>query len=148
MVSIAIGVIPEAQNLGGIRWKKLGRITRTSLPPGPTFSRGVRAGNLLFIAGCTARGTDSQGKDLMDQLRVTLDRITRIVAEEGGVPSDIVKITTFVTSIPDWQAHGEQQQALFAEYFQGEYPANTLVEITALAEDGLDVEIEAIVELG
>jgi enamine deaminase RidA (YjgF/YER057c/UK114 family) len=108
----------------------------------------VRAGNLLFIAGCTARGTDSQGKDLMDQLRVTLDRITRIVAEEGGAPSDIVKITTFVTNIPDWQAHGEQQQALFAEYFQGEYPANTLVEITALAEDGLDVEIEAIVELG
>ena len=117
-------------------------------PSGPTFSRGVRAGNLLFIAGCTARGTDSQGKGLMDQLRVTLDRITRIVAEEGGAPSDIVKITTFVTSIPDWQAHGEQQQALFAEYFQGEYPANTLVEITALAEDGLDVEIEAIVELG
>jgi enamine deaminase RidA (YjgF/YER057c/UK114 family) len=117
-------------------------------PSGPTFSRGVRAGNLLFIAGCTARGTDSQGKDLMDQLRVTLDRITRIVAEEGGAPSDIVKITTFVTNIPDWQAHGEQQQALFAEYFQGEYPANTLVEITALAEDGLDVEIEAIVELG
>ena len=117
-------------------------------PSGPTFSRGVRVGNLLFIAGCTARGTDAQGKDLMDQLQVTLDRITRIVAEEGGVPSDIVKITTFVTSIPDWRAHGEEQQALFTEYFQGEYPANTLVEITALAEDGLDVEIEAIAELG
>ena len=117
-------------------------------PSGPTFSRGVRVGDLLFIAGCTARGTDAQGKDLMDQLRVTLDRITRIVAEEGGAPSDIVKITTFVTSILDWRAHGEEQQALFTEYFQGEYPANTLVEITALAEDGLDVEIEAIAELG
>ena len=69
-------------------------------PSGPTFSRGVRVGNLLFIAGCTARGTDAQGKDVMQQLRVTLDRITRIVAEEGGDSSDIVKITTFVTSIP------------------------------------------------
>ena len=117
-------------------------------PSGPTFSRGVRAGNTLYIAGCTARGTEAQGGPLMDQLRVTLDRITRIVAEEGGGPPDIVKITTFVTSIPQWRSEREKQEALFAEFFQGQYPANTLVEITALAEDGLDVEIEAIVELG
>ena len=117
-------------------------------PSGPTFSRGVRAGDTLYIAGCTARGTEAQGKPVMEQLEVTLDRIVRIVAEEGGSPSDIVKITTFVTSIPQWRADRERQEALFAQYFQGQYPANTLVEITALAEDGLDVEIEAIVELG
>ena len=117
-------------------------------PSGPTYSRGVRVGNLLFIAGCTARGTDAQGQAMMAQLRVTLDRITRIVAAEGGAPADIVKITTFVTDIADWNAHRGEQEALFAEYFQGDYPANTLVEITALAEDGLDVEIEAIAELG
>ena len=40
-----------------------------------------------------------------------------------------------VTSIPQWRADRERQEALFAEYFQGEYPANTH---TALAEDGLD----------
>ncbi len=117
-------------------------------PSGPTFSRAVRAGNLLFVAGCTARGTDAQGKGLMEQLRVTLDRIIRIVAAEGGNPGDIVKITTFVTSVPDWNAHNEENQALFNEFFKGEYPANTLVEIGALAEPGLDVEIEAIAELG
>lgn len=116
-------------------------------PSGPTYSRGVRVGNLLFISGCTARGTEAQGKAAMEQLRVTLDRIARILKEEGGATSDIVKITTFVTSISDWRAHQEEQEALFAEYFQDEYPANTLVEITALAEDGLDVEIEAIAEL-
>ena len=117
-------------------------------PSGPTFSRAVRAGNLLFVAGCTARGTDAQGKGLMEQLRVTLDRIIRIVAAEGGNPGDIVKITIFVTSIPDWNAHNDENQALFQEFFKGEYPANTLVEIGALAEPGLDVEIEAIAELG
>ena len=117
-------------------------------PSGPTFSRAVRAGNLLFVAGCTARGSDAQGKGLMEQLRVTLDRIIRIVAAEGGNPGDIVKITTFVTSVPDWNAHNDENQALFQEFFKGEYPANTLVEIGALAEPGLDVEIEAIAELG
>ena len=116
-------------------------------PSGSTFSRSVRAGNTLYIAGCTARGTEAQGRAVMEQLEVTLDRILRIVAEEGGSAGDIVKITTFVTSIPQWRAERERQEALFAQYFQGQYPANTLVEITALAEDGLDVEIEAIVAL-
>lgn len=57
-------------------------------PAGPSFSRGMRSGNLFFTAGCTARGTIAQGKALMDQLRVTLDRITRTVAEEGGTASE------------------------------------------------------------
>ena len=102
-------------------------------PSGPTYSRSVRSGNLLFISGCTARDTEAQGKPLMEQLRVTLDRITRIVAAEGGTPSGIVKTTTFVTSIADWRAHATEQQALFEEFFNGEYPANSLVEISALA---------------
>ena len=117
-------------------------------PSGPTFSRTVRTGNLLFVAGCTARGTPAQGQALMDQLRVTLDRIVRIVAAEGGEPGDIVKITTYVTSVADWRARTGESESLFAEFFKGEYPANTLVEIGGLAEPGLDVEIEAIADLG
>ncbi len=117
-------------------------------PSGPTYSRTVRAGNLLFIAGCTARGTAAQGRSLIEQLRVTLDRIIRIVAAEGGRPGDIVKITTFVTSMNDWRDSTRENEYLFAEFFEGAYPANTLAEIGALAEPGLDVEIEAIAELG
>jgi 2-iminobutanoate/2-iminopropanoate deaminase len=116
-------------------------------PAGPTYNRAIRSGQWLFISGCTARGTPAQGKPLMEQLRVTLDRITRIVAAEGGNPRDIVKITTYVTSIADWRAHINEQQALFTEYFKAEFPTNTLVEIRALAEPGLDVEIEATVLL-
>ena len=116
-------------------------------PAGPSFSCGVRNGNPLFIPGCTSRGINAQGKALIDQLQVTLDRITRIMAEEGGTASDIVKITTFVTSIADWRANAAEQQRVFDHFFNGEYPANTLVEIAALAEPGLDVEIEAIAVL-
>lgn len=113
-------------------------------PSGATYSRVVRSGSLVFISGCTARGTQGQGQPMMEQLRYTLDRIIRIVAAEGGAAKDITKITTFVTSIADWQAHGEEQESLFKNYFKGAYPANSLVEISALAEPGLDVEIEAI----
>lgn len=117
-------------------------------PSGPTYSRAVLADNMLFISGCTARGTDAQGKPLMEQLGVTLDRVTRVVSAEGGTAPDIVKITTFVTSIADWQAHPAEQQEIFHSFFGEEYPANSLIEINALAESGLDVEIEAIAIIG
>ena len=52
-----------------------------------------------------------------------------------------------MTSIADLREMGEEEHVVFQEYFKGNYPANTLVEIGALAEPGLDVEIEAIVVL-
>ncbi len=116
-------------------------------PAGPTYSRGTRAGNLLFVSGCTARGSGAQGKPLMEQLEVTLERVIGVVKAEGGSPADIAKITCFVTSIADWQNNAGQQADLFARYFEGQYPANSLIEISALAEPGLDVEIEAIAVL-
>ncbi len=117
-------------------------------PAGPTYSRGTRAGNLLFVSGCTARGSDAQGKPLMEQLEETLKRVVGVVKAEGGSPGDIAKITCFVTSIADWTSQPEKQAEIFERYFQGKYPANSLIEISALAEPGLDVEIEAIAVLG
>ena len=116
-------------------------------PAGPTYSRGVKAGNLLFISGCTARGTDAQGKGLMEQLDVTLARVTGIVKAEGSRPGNIVKITCFVTSIADWRNAPKEQEEIFARYFEGEYPANSLIGISELVEPGLDVEVEAIAVL-
>jgi 2-iminobutanoate/2-iminopropanoate deaminase len=116
-------------------------------PAGPTYSRAVKAGNMLFISGCTARGTNSQGKSMMEQLDVTLGRLVGVAAAEGAGPGNFAKLTCFVTSIKDYQLDSEEQRSLFAKYFQGQYPANSLIEISALAEPGLDVEIEAIVIL-
>ena len=124
--------------------EKLRREYPEIAPAGPTYARAVRGGNMLFISGCTARGTDAQGGPLLKQLKVTLGRIIRIVAAEGGKPEDIVKFTTFVTDISDSFLSSEEQQALFAEHFNGQNPANSLIEISALAEPGLDIEIEAI----
>ena len=116
-------------------------------PAGPTYSRSVKAGNLLFISGCTARGTDSQGKSMMEQLDVTLGRLVAVAKAEGAGPGSFAKLTCFVTSISDYQLDSERQRELFATHFDSQYPANSLIEISALAEPGLDVEIEAIVVL-
>lgn len=111
-------------------------------PAGPTYTRGVRAGNVLYISGTTSRGSDA--KTPMDQLRVVLDRITRIVETEGGTSSNIVKMTTFLTDKSDWWPICKEQQEIWRDFFQGNYPANSYLEVKGLATDDLLVEIEAI----
>ncbi len=119
-------------------------------PAGPTYARAVRAGDMLFISGCTAHGTEAQGGSATEQLNVTMDRVVGVVLAEGGSPVDIVKLTTFVTDIANWFPFSDEQQAVFDRHFDGQNPANSLVEISALAEPGLDIEIEieAIAVLG
>ena len=112
-------------------------------PAGPTYVRGVRAGDTLYISGVTARHSEAEDGPPMAQLRVVLDRITRIVAAEGGGPSDIVMMTTYLTRMADfWPIEGEQEE-VWREYFQGEWPTNSYIGVAALAEPGLDVEITA-----
>ena len=112
-------------------------------PAGPTYVRAIRAGDTLYVSGITARGSDADGGPAMDQLRVTLDRITRIVAAEGGKPSDIVMMTTYVTNMADlWPIEAEQRE-IWEGHFRGEWPTNSYVEVSALAEPGLNVEITA-----
>ena len=54
----------------------------------------------------------------MDQLKVTLGRVVKIVGAEGGTAQDIVKITTFVTKISDWYPVDQAQIDLFNEFFR------------------------------
>lgn len=117
-------------------------------PAGPTYSRSVKAGGMMYISGCTARGTDSQGKSILEQVDVTLGRLVAVADAEGVGAGSFAKITVFVTSIDDYKKDPSKMEELFAKHFRGEYPANSLIEISALAEPGLDVEIEAVVALG
>ena len=115
---------------------------------GPTYIRAVRAGNMLWLSGCTARYTSADGGPHYDQLRATLDRVVRIVEAEGGTASNIVAITTYVTDMRTmWPIEGEQIE-IWNHYFKGEWPTNSYVEVSALAEPGLNVELTATAVLG
>ena len=128
------------------------KITRNNheniYPAGPTYVRAVRAGDTLYVSGCTARNSEAEGGPMVDQLRVTLDRIVRIVEAEGGTASSIVSMTTYTTDMTEmWPIEGAQQE-IWEHYFKGEWPTNAYVEVTALAEPGLDVELTAVAALG
>jgi 2-iminobutanoate/2-iminopropanoate deaminase len=142
--AVRLNVTPQER----YRMEKIRREYPDIAQAGPTYARAVRAGDMLFISGCTARGTEAQGGSATEQLNVTMDRIVGVVLAEGGSPVDIVKLTTFVTDIANWFPFSDEQQAVFDRHFDGQNPANSLVEISALAEPGLDIEIEAIAVLG
>jgi len=113
---------------------------------GPHYSRGVRAGNMLFISGCTANGSEAENGKPMEQLHVVLDRITRMVAAEGGQPSDIVKLTTFVSDPKEWFPFEGEQVDIYHGFFGQDYPVNTIVGAQFPIENVL-VEIDAIAVL-
>ena len=82
----------------------------------------------------------------MEQLRVVLDRLTQMVGAEGGKPSDIVKLTTFVKDMEDWFPFEGEQADIYHEYFGDDYPVNTIVG-ARFASDNVHIEIDAIAVL-
>lgn len=112
------------------------------------WSNAIRAGDMLFISGQVARpfdgGTGIVGKDEYEQAWQIFSRIDRIVKAAGGTLDDLVKMTIYVVNIEKntevWRAR--------REFFGGDFPASTLVEVSSLAKPDVLVEIETVAYLG
>ena len=98
------------------------------------YSRAVRAGGFIAVSGTTA-----PGDGVAEQTRNALRRIETALRELGGSPADVVRIRMFVTDISRWREIG----AVHAEFFGDIRPAATMVEVSALIEPELMIEIEA-----
>ena len=112
-------------------------------PPAGTWSNCLVAGGIAYVAGMTARGGDAAG-DEYAQSKAIFAKIRGLVEAAGGTMADVMKVTIFVTDISQrekvWQAR--------REFFTGNFPASTLVQVAALAEPSLKVEIEAVAHIG
>lgn len=116
-------------------------------PPPGLFSQALLVGGVLYVAGqhAGAPGGGVLGDGSMQsQARETLLKIKALVEAAGGTLRDVVKLTVFVTDIGERMAVSAARREFFAEPF----PASTLVEIKALVEPALKVEIEAIAMIG
>ena len=106
------------------------------------YSRVVRMGNVIEVSGTTAVDEDGQivGEgDAYAQTRYILGKINRALAEAGASMGDVIRTRMFVTDIGEWEAVGRAH----GEWFRAVRPAATMVEVNALIEPGLLVEIEA-----
>lgn len=107
------------------------------------YSRAVRVGNFIAVAGTTA-GKDDQGKivcegDVYAQTIMALQKIEHALNQAGARISDVIRTRTFMTDITQFQHVARAHN----EFFGDVLPAATLVEVRALVEPGLLVEIEA-----
>ena len=127
--------------------------TRVAIPDvaeaGPgLWSNCIRAGDTLYISGQVARplegGKALVGSNEYEQAKQIFTRIQRLCAGAGGSMADVVKITIFMVNIKNntevWRAR--------REFFEGDFPASTLVEVRSLATPETLVEIEAVAYLG
>ena len=106
------------------------------------YSRAVRIGNVIHVAGTTA--TDAQGSlvgigDAYVQALQALRNIERALVRAGATLQDVVRTRIYVTDITRWQEFGR----VHGEVFGTIRPASTMVQVSGLVDPAMLVEIEA-----
>ncbi|UOQ70480.1 RidA family protein [Hymenobacter cellulosilyticus] len=104
------------------------------------YSRAVRVGNVVEVAGTTAQDGDSvTGTTAYEQTRRVLEKIAETLTTAGASLNDVVRTRIFTTDISQWEEIGKAH----GEFFATIRPAATMVEVKALIDARLLVEIEA-----
>ena len=106
-----------------------------------SYSRAIVVGDTCWVAGTTDAGPDGRARhpDVAAQAGAVFDIIESALGQAGFAFADIVRIRMFITDM----ARAGELMAVQAERFRDIRPAATLVEVSALIDPSLLVEIEA-----
>jgi 2-iminobutanoate/2-iminopropanoate deaminase len=127
---------------------KITRVVSPEVPePAPgRWSNCLVVNGVAYVSGMIARGKDGRivDGDEYEQAKLIFAKIKHLIEAAGGGMADVVKVTIFVTDIRQREKVWRARQ----EVFTGDFPASTLVQVAALAEPSVKVEIEAVAHLG
>jgi enamine deaminase RidA (YjgF/YER057c/UK114 family) len=127
--------------------RRIARIRNPDVPEPPDgrFSNCLVVDGIAYIAGMTARvGADVSSGDTYAQAKIVFEKIRQLLESAGGSMADVVKITAYVTDINQRQGVHKAR----AEYFSGDLPTATMIQVVALADPAYKVEVDAIAHIG
>ena len=105
------------------------------------YSRAVRIGNIIEVAGTTAVDTEGQvvgAGDIIKQTDYIFNKIRNALNDAGSKMSDVIRTRMYLTDINDWEAVAR----LHGDIFSDIKPVSTLVEVSGLIDKELLIEIE------
>jgi len=110
------------------------------------YSRAVRVGDRIYVTGTTALGDDGEIigiGDAYEQTKQCLRNIESALRRLGAGLEHVVRTRMFVTDISRWEEYGRAHGELLREVM----PATTMVEVSALIDPRMLIEIEVDAEL-
>lgn len=109
------------------------------LPPVSHYCHAVRAGQLVWVSGVVGMRADgSIPDDTVAQFDIAIAALDACLKAAGGGPEHVVKVQVFMTDITERAAINPRR----IDYFKEHRPASTLVEVSALVDPRMKVEIE------
>ena len=105
------------------------------------YSRAVRVGNIIEVAGTTAVDTEGQvvgAGDISKQTDYIFNKIRNALNDAGSKMSDVIRTRMYLTDINDW----ETVARVHGDFFSDIKPVSTLVEVSGLIDEELLIEIE------
>lgn len=120
-------------------------IVEGEMEPVSHYCHVVRAGDWIWLSGMVGMQADGTiPEDTVEQFRIAMGTIDNCLRRAGGRPDQVVKVQVFMTDIAERARINPVRQA----YFGAHRPASTLVEVSALVDPRMTVEIEAVAYVG